>query len=159
MFSLLLALQQATPLPRVPYPPTPTRTARCVGVGDRDQRRTLTVESRWIEAENNSAVFVVSDSSGVLKPGAWLENQNTMYRDGDRKQGVIKDWDDQSFSKRIGNRYVRVVIQETGLGSASILYLVRPYSDREETAMRHYNMGTILLAGRCSLFVDGKPVR
>jgi hypothetical protein len=66
-------------------------------------------------------------------------------------------WDESSFSKRVGNRVVRIAFREHSVGAASVLFVARPYSAREETAERHSYKGDIVLAGRCSLFVRGAP--
>jgi len=158
MIGLLLFLQATGVLVHsTPFVPPKTQSARCVGVDDNDQRQILALESRWIPDEHRTALFVLEDSSGTIRKGEWLENQNEMYRDDDRKHGLIVGWDDYSrFSKKIGDQYARIEIQETGISSASILYVVRRYSDRELTVMRHSHRGTIVMAGRCSLFVEGQ---
>ena len=157
MIGIILLLQAATypivPIQPPPFHPPETQVARCLGVDDSDRQQRITLESRWDERDRTTVVFVREDSSGTLKDGEWLENQSQLYKDGDRKHGIALNWDDTSFSKRIGNQYVRIVISETNISSASILYLVRPYSDREETASRHFNKGRIILAGRCTLFI------
>lgn len=156
MMLLALMLQSSAEPPRMPAVPTPkAETAKCVGVDDANGLQGLTIESRWIEAERTTALIVIKDTSGLLKPGEWLENENPMWKDGDRKHGIALSWNGASFSKRVGNRYVRISMIVTGEASASILYLTRAYSDRERTAMRYSNGGSIMLAGRCTLFYGG----
>lgn len=148
-------IQSTTSLPRpMPFIPPKSQMAKCIGFDERDQRQNLTLESRWIEAENTTAVFVINDSSGLLKPGQWLDNQNSMWKDGDRKHGIVRDWD-ESFSKQVGRRYARITLTVTGESSASILFVSRVYADREKTAMRYSVSGTIVLAGHCTLFYNG----
>lgn len=136
--------------------PPANQQARCVGVDETDHRQSLSLESRWLPAESRTALIVVEDSSGVLKAGEWLENQNSMYRDGSRKWGLALTWDDTSFSKRVSSQYARITFQETGIDSASVLYVSRPFSDRDLTGKRFSARGTIQLAGHCRLYVGGE---
>jgi len=76
IFALLIQTSYALPsMP--PYIPPKPEMAKCTGVDECDQRQSLTLESRWIEAERTTALFVVRNSSGLLKPGQWLDNQNS----------------------------------------------------------------------------------
>lgn len=94
-------------------------------------------------------LYVQQDSTGVLRSGDWLENEDLGYEGSDRKYGFYTSWGRfDRFSKHVGERYVSVVIEETGIASAKVRYLWRPY------AMRYrYEEGTVVLVGKCSLFV------
>ena len=94
-------------------------------------------------------LYIQHDSTGLLRSGDWLENEGLGYEGSDRKYGFSTSWGrfDQ-FSKHVGDRYVSVVIQETGIASAKVRYLWRPYARRHQ-----YEEGTVVLVGTCKLFV------
>ena len=153
MIGLFLWLQ-AIGMAQMPrFTPPVTQSARCVGVDEDDRPQTLTLVSRWVEAEDRTVLFVEKDSSGTLKDGEWLENQNSMYEDGDRKHGIDLKWDDTQFSRHVGDQYVRISFLEHGVDSASVLYVTRRYTDSEQTATRYFHGGAIHLVGHCTLFV------
>lgn len=138
------------------FMPPVTQSIRCLGVDEHDRPQTLILVSRWIEAEDRTAVFVQEDSSGTLKEGDWIENQSSAYKDSDRKYGIALAWDDTQFSKHVGDQYVRITLQEHGIDSASVLYVSRRYSDYEQTTERYSNKGFINLVGHCTLFVGSE---
>ncbi len=153
----LFLLSQAIGLPQMPPFTAPlTQSARCVGVDEQDRPQTLILASRWVEAERRTVLFVEKDSSGTLKEGEWLENQNSAYGDSDRKHGIDLSWDDTQFSRHVGDQYVRITLLEHGVDSASVLYVTRRFTDNELTATRYLHGGTIHLVGHCTLFVGGE---
>jgi hypothetical protein len=156
VISLILLLQGIVPVEMPRFVPPVTQSARCVGVDEHDRPQTLILVSRWVDAEDRTVLFVEKDSSGTLQEGEWLENQNSMYGDSDRKHGIDLSWDDTQFSRHVGDQYVRISLLEHGVDSASVLYVTRRYTDNELTATRYFHGGAIHLVGHCTLFVGGE---
>jgi len=139
--------------------PPKTQSARCTGVDRNDQTQTLALESRWVPADGRTVLFVVEDSTGLLKPGTWLEKLSSSSSDSDRKASIVTRWDGEEgqLSKRVGDKFVRITFTEHDFASASVVYLTRPYSEREETGARYYEHGHISLVGHCRLLYGNKP--
>lgn len=159
--SVPLAVKAAADAPIVPPPfdPPVTQTAECVGFDEQNQTQTITLENRWVPAEKRSVMFVRGDSTHLLPDGIWLENQNSRsgFTDKDRKYGLIEqDWNDERFSRRVGDRYAVIIVKRTSLASAVIHYFSRPYKYAELTPQKFSDLGSISLAGKCTLFVNGK---
>ncbi|AJA08641.1 Putative secreted protein [Sphingopyxis fribergensis] len=142
--------------PAVPPPSNrpKTQTARCTGVDRNDHPQTLVLESRWVPDEGRAVIFVMEDSTGLLKPGNWLEDLSASLSESDRRGGIVWKWDGQEgkLSKRVGDRFLRITFTQHDFASASVVYLTRPYSEDEETALRFSEGGWLSLAGHCRLF-------
>jgi len=140
-----------------PSVPPKTQSARCTGVDRNDRPQTLVLESRWVPDEG-SVLFVVADSTGVLKSGARLDSLWSPPSDSDRNVGIIWRWEDHGgqFSKRVGDRFIQIKFTQHDVASASVVYLTRPYSERDETGARFLPNGYVSLVGHCRLFYGDK---
>lgn len=156
LIGLILALQAFGPPQPPPFVPPKTQSARCTGVDELDHPQTLTLVSRWVEAEHSTVLFVEHDSSGTLKDGEWLENANRMYSNGDRKHGILLDWHDTYFTRHVGDQFVGIAVTEHGEASATVVYIKRRYSENDETPTKYLMGGTVMLVGHCTLFVEGE---
>lgn len=150
MIALLLSIQTSGALPSVTqWSPPKEQSAKCMGTDQSKRPQTLTLVNRWSASDRRMVLYVQQDTSGLLRSGDWLENESLGYDGSDRKYGFYTSWGRfDRFSKHVGDRYVHVVIEETGIASAKVRYLWRSYASRFQD-----EAGTVVLVGTCTLFV------
>lgn len=155
MIALLLSIQTNGELARMPqWSPPKEQTAKCVSIDQSKRSQTLTLVNRWSASDRRMVLYVQQDTTSLLRSGDWLENEGLGYEGSDRKYGFYTSWGRfDRFSKRVGNRYIYVVIEGTGIASAKVRYLWRPYAKRYQD-----EASTVVLVGTCKLFV-GEELR
>lgn len=129
-----------------------TQSAKCAGIDGNDRPQFLTLESRWVPDGliGRTVLSVLEDSTGILKRGTWLENASS--RSNDRKYGIgTSDWNGL-FVKPVGEKKARIQLREHYYDSATVTY-VNGSAIRDEEDLG----GSLLLVGRCRLFVEDEP--